>query len=105
LLALPDDSPAPEVPVPVNPDIIDNLIVCEFANGNYFFDNVPHLNGFTDGCNILDSYDCVRENICCKTVCLDSDIIQFDNNFVGNNIILDDSLARERFFVNGFFLR
>jgi hypothetical protein len=90
LLALPDDSPAPEAPVPVDPDIIDTLNVCKSANSNHIFDNVSHLKCFTDngdgfdcvsklhdfidGCNSFDNFIFVNSKddvFYCKNVCLD----------------------------------
>jgi hypothetical protein len=53
LLALPDNSPAPEAPVPVDPDIIDNLNVGKSAN-NHNVRNISHLNCFTDNCDGFD---------------------------------------------------
>jgi hypothetical protein len=63
LLALPDDSQAPEVPGPVDTDIIDNLNVCKSANGNHNFDNVSHLKCFTDNCftDNCDGFHCVSQ--------------------------------------------
>jgi hypothetical protein len=118
---LPDDSPALEAPVPVDPDIIYNLNVCKSANGNHNFDNVSHfkcftdncftdncdgfhyisqLHDFTDGYNDFEIFDNARSkenDSCCKNVCLNSDFVQFNHKFVANDIDLDNSLAREYF--------
>jgi hypothetical protein len=93
----------------VDPDIFDNLNVCNFANGNHNFDNVSHskcftdncdgfgcvskLHDFIDGCNYFDNFNFVNSKddvFYCKNVCLDSDFVKL------SHINLDDSLARER---------
>jgi hypothetical protein len=111
---LPDDSPALEAPVPVDPDIIDSFNVGKSASNHNVhnishlkcftdncdsFDYVSQLHDFIDGCNNFENFGIVtsKENdFYCNNVCLDSDFVQFSLKFVGNGIDLDDSLARER---------
>jgi hypothetical protein len=65
-------------------------------------DYVSQLHDFTDGCNYFEFFDSVnsKENDSyCKNVCLEADFAQFNLNFVGNDIVLGDSLAREMFIL------
>jgi hypothetical protein len=116
---LPDDGPAPEAPVPVDPDIIDNLNACLSANDYHNFDNVSQLkcvgfdyvsklHNFIDGCNYNFNFVNSKDDVfSCKNVFLDSDFVKLSLAFVGNDINLDDSLARERLsckFVHIFYI-
>jgi hypothetical protein len=109
LLALPDDSPAPEAPVPVDPDITDNLYVGKSANidhfhnfsyVNYRFGYVSKLHDFSDGCNCFDDINFINnqgiEFYGGNNVGLDSDFVNLNLNFLGNYLHVMHSLARER---------
>jgi hypothetical protein len=84
---LPDDSPVLEAPVPVDPDIIDNLNVgksanvCGFHNFshvNYGFGYVSKLHDFIDGCNYFENFNFINSvdnEFYCSNVCLDSDFV------------------------------
>jgi hypothetical protein len=108
LLALPYDSPAPEAPVPVDPDISDILNVGKSANidnfhnfshVNYGLGYVSKLHDFIDGCNYFDNCNFIinqGNEFYCSNVCLDSDFVKLNLNFIGNDLHVDNSLARER---------
>jgi hypothetical protein len=106
---LPDDSPAPEAPVPVDPDISDNSYVCKSANVdhfhnfshvNYRFGYISKLHDCSDGCNYFDDFKFINiqdnEFYCSNNVCLDSDFVKLNLNFLGNDLHVVYSLARER---------
>jgi hypothetical protein len=106
LLALPDDCPAPEAPVPVDLDISDNSYVGKsehfhnFSHVNYCFGYVSKLHDFNDGCNDFENVNFIShqgtEFYCQDSVCLNSDFVDLNLNFLGNDLHIINSLARER---------